>query len=186
MEENNLFLSKITRWYRHFCIFFGVIAGLTILVMMLSTTVDTTLRYVFSRPVPGVFELNEVLLAVCIFMGLAWTQVERGHIRVIFILRRLPPKWIVVIDLLVWIICFVFITGFGIQSAKEALHSFHIKEFRWGSVQMPIWWAKALVPIGFWMMSLQLIIDIWTDICRLIGHLPLQLPGVVSEDIEED
>lgn len=184
MDQSNLFLSKIARLYKHFCSFFGVIAGLTILVMMLSTTVDTTLRYVFSRPVPGVFELNEVLLVVCVFMGLAWTQIERGHIRVVLILRRLPPKWIVAVDLLVWIICLVIITLFGIQSAKEAIHSFHIQEFRWGSVQMPIWWAKALVPIGFWMMSLQLIIDIWTDIYRLLGHLPLQIPDVTSEDIE--
>jgi TRAP-type C4-dicarboxylate transport system permease small subunit len=183
MEEKDLFLLKITRWYRHFCTFFGVIAGLTILVMMLSTTIDTTLRYLFSRPIPGVFELNEVLLVVCVFLGLAWTQIERGHIRVVLILRKLPPKWIVVVDLLVWVICFVLITFFGIQSAKEALHSFHIHEFRWGSVQMPIWWAKALVPIGFWMMSLQLIIDIWTDIYRLFGHLPLQISDITSEDV---
>jgi TRAP-type C4-dicarboxylate transport system permease small subunit len=183
MEEKELFLLKITRWYRYFCTFFGVIAGLAILVMILSTTIDTTLRYVFSRPIPGVFELNEVILVVCVFMGLAWTQIERGHIRVVLILRKLPPKWIVVVDLLVWVICFVLITFFGIQSAKEALHSFHIHEFRWGSVQMPIWWAKALVPIGFWMMSLQLIIDIWTDIYRLLGHLPLQISDVTSEDV---
>ena len=183
MEEKELFLLTITRWYRYFCTFFGVIAGLAILVMILSTTIDTTLRYVFSRPIPGVFELNEVILVVCVFMGLAWTQIERGHIRVVLILRKLPPKWIVVVDLLVWVICFVLITFFGIQSAKEALYSFHIHEFRWGSVQMPIWWAKALVPIGFWMMSLQLIIDIWTDIYRLLGHLPLQISDITSEDV---
>ena len=186
MEQKNLFLLKISRGYKYFCIFFGVIAGLAILVMMLSTTIDTTLRYLFSRPIPGVFELNEVILVVCVFLGLAWTQIERGHIRVVLLLRRLPPKWIVVVDLLVWIICFVLITFFGIQSAKEALHSFSILEFRWGSVQMPIWWAKALVPIGFWMMSLQLIIDIWTNIYRLLGLLPLQLPDVTTEGSEQN
>lgn len=52
------------------------------------------------------------------------------------------------------------------------MESFQVREFRWGSVQMPIWWAKALVPIGCWMMNLQLIIDIWRDVQVLRGRLP--------------
>jgi len=178
MEEKALLLSKITRWYRHFCTLCGIVAGLTIVVMMVSTTVDTTLRYLFSRPIPGVFELNEVILVVCVFMGLAWTQIQRGHIRVVLILRRFPAKWIVFVDLLVWIFCLAFISALAIQSGREALHSFDIREFRWGSVQMPIWWAKALVPIGCWMMVGQLLLDIWTDLSRLLGHLPIEIADV--------
>ena len=185
-DEGNLFLLKVARWYRHFCTICGVLAGVSILVMIFSTTTDTTLRYIFSRPIPGVFELNEVILVVCVFMGLAWTQIERGHIRVIFLLRKLPLRWVVLIDLLVWIICFLFLAALGIQSGREALYSYHIREFRWGAVQMPIWWAKALVPIGCWMMCVQLLIDVWSDISRLCGHLPIEIPDVISEDIKGD
>ena len=183
-DEGKPFLLKVTRWYRNFCTIFGVVAGASIVVMIFSTTIDTTLRYIFARPIPGVFELNEVILVVCVFMGLAWTQIERGHIRVILLLRKLPPKWTVVIDLVVWILCFVFLIIIGIQSSREALHSYHIREFRWGAVQMPIWWAKALVPIGCWMMCGQLLIDIWTDISRLLGHLPLEVPDIRAEYTE--
>ncbi len=184
IEYKNPTLSAVTLWYRRFCTIFGIVAGLSLIVMIFSTTLDTTLRYIFSRPIPGVFELNEVILVVCVFMGLAWTQIQRGHIRVVLVLRRLPPKWVVIVDLIVWALCLAFIMTLGVQSCREALRSYQILEFRWGSVQMPIWWAKALVPIGLWMMGLQLIIDIWTDIYRLIGRLPLKVPDIVSEDAE--
>lgn len=181
IENRNRILSAVTLWYRRFCTIFGISAGLTLIVMIFSTTIDTTLRYLFTRPIPGVFELNEVILVVCVFMGLAWTQTQRGHIRVVLVLRRLPPRWVVTVDLIVWVLCLAFILTLGVQSFKEAWHSYHIREFRWGSVQMPIWWAKALVPIGLWMMGIQLIIDIWTDIYRLLGRLPIEVPDVVSE-----
>jgi TRAP-type C4-dicarboxylate transport system permease small subunit len=66
----------------------------------------------------------------------------------------------------------------GWQSAREALRSYEINEFRWGSVQMQIWWAKGLVPLGCFLGCLQLLVDIWTDVRRLKGELPLDLPDL--------
>ena len=186
MEKSDFILSVVTLWYRRICTVFGIVAGLSIIVMIFSTSIDTTLRYIFSRPIPGVFELNEVILVVCVFMGLAWTQIQRGHIRVVLVLRKLPPKWIVTVDLIVWVLCLAFIMTLGVQSFREAWHSYQINEFRWGSVQMPIWWAKGLVPIGLWMMALQLIIDIWIDIYRLLGHLPLEVPDIAPPAPEQE
>lgn len=178
MSSQEPIVRIVARGYKYFCSISGVIAGATIFIMMFSTTTDTTLRFTLNFPIPGVFELNEVLLVVCVYLGLAWTQIERGHIRVVLILGRLSPKWAVTLDILCWIGCFIFLALLGFQSGKEALSSYQIREFRWGSVQMPIWWAKALVPIGCWMTCIQLLIDIWEDIARLLGRLPLELAGI--------
>lgn len=156
--------------------FFSGIAMLSIALMIISTTLDTTLRFSINRPIAGVFELNEILLVVIVFLGITWTQIERGHTRVIILLRKMPIRRAIKIDILCWILCFIFLFIMGLQSGKEALRSFQLNEFRWGSVQMPIWWAKALIPLGCWMTCLQLIIDIAVDIGRLKGHLPLELP----------
>lgn len=178
MRTQEPLVMTIARLYKYFCSTVAIIAGATIFIMMFSTTTDTTLRFTLNFPIPGVFELNEVLLVVCVYLGLAWTQIERGHIRVVLILGRLSRKWAVALDMVCWIGCFVFLALLGLQSGKEALSSYQIKEFRWGSVQMPIWWAKALVPIGCWMTCIQLLIDIWEDIARLLGRLPLELAGI--------
>jgi TRAP-type C4-dicarboxylate transport system permease small subunit len=118
------------------------------------------------------------MLVVLVFLGISWTQMERGHTRVVLVMRKLPIRWAIKLDILCWILCFLFLAILGLQSGKEALRSFSINEFRWGSVQMPIWWAKALVPLGCWLTCIQLLIDIWVDIARLKGMFPLDLPDL--------
>lgn len=166
----------MSEYYRRFAIIAAIVACVSIAVMMFSTTLDTILRYLFNRPIAGVFELNEVILVVCVFMGLAWCQIERGHIRVTMGLMRLSPRKAVIMDTIVWVVALAFVMTLAIQTWHDAVYAYSIKLFRFGRVQMPIWWARGLVPIGLWLLCIQLILDIWTDIWRLIGRLPIQIP----------
>lgn len=172
--HKRLLVERLAHRYKAFCTFSAVIAAITIALMMLSTTLDASSRYLFNNPIPGVFELNEVILVICVYMGLAWTQIERGHIRVTAFLMRVTDRTEIIFNILAWVVTFLFLFILGYQSAIGAWESFQIREFRWGSVQMPIWWAKALVPIGCWMMNIQLIFDIWKEIESLRGRLPKQ------------
>jgi len=176
-------MEKFSRWFRRVCLVFAGMAGASIALMILSTTVDTTLRYIINVPIPGVFELNEVLLVIAVFLGITWTQGDRGHTRVVLLLKKLPIRRAIQLDMVCWALCILFLAILGLQSGKEALRSFQISEFRWGAVQMPIWWAKALVPLGCWLTCIQLGIDIWVDYGRLKGIFPLDLPdlGEISD-----
>jgi TRAP-type mannitol/chloroaromatic compound transport system permease small subunit len=170
-SHDRLMVERLADGYTVFCTITGVVAAVTIALMMVSTTLDASARYVLNNPIPGVFELNEVLLVICVYMGLAWTQIERGHIRVTAFLRNLTPRTEAGFNILAWAVTFIFISILAYQSAIGAWESFQIREFRWGSVQMPIWWAKALVPMGCLMMDLQLIIDIWEEVEIIRGRL---------------
>ncbi len=172
--NSRLLVEKISHGYKRVCTFLAVPAALTVAVMMLSITLDATSRYVLNRSIPGVFELNEVLLVICIYMSLAWTQIEKGHIRVTVLLMHLPDKVVAFLDIIAGLVAFCFILALACMSAVGALESIRIMEFRWGSVQMPIWWAKSLVPIGCFMLNFQLLIDIWKDIERLRGRLSFE------------
>ena len=172
--RKKILVERLADRYTVFCTFTAVLAAVTIALMILSTTMDATARYLINSPIPGIFELNEVLLVICVYMGMAWTQIERGHIRVTAFLMRVSDETEVKFNILAWVVTFIFLFILAYQSAIGAWESFQIREFRWGSVQMPIWWAKALVPIGCWMMNIQLIFDIWKDIEFLRGRLPKQ------------
>ena len=171
-------MENLARWINKINVFFSVIAAAAIAMMIISTTLDTTSRYAFNFPLAGVFELNEVLLVIAVFMTLSWTQGARGHTRVVLGLRRFSMRNAIKLDTLCWVLCFIFLAVMGWQSAREALRSYEINEFRWGSVQMQIWWAKALVPLGCWLTCLQLVVDIWVNFRRLKGALPLDLPDL--------
>ena len=174
LPRTTLLVERLADRYKIFCTFTAVMAAITIALMMLSTTLDATARYVLNNPIPGVFELNEVLLVICVYMGMAWTQIEKGHIRVTAFLMRVSDKTSAKFNILAWAATFIFLSILAHQSAIGAWEAFQIREFRWGSVQMPIWWAKALVPIGCWMMNIQLIFDIWKEIEFIRGRLPKQ------------
>jgi TRAP-type C4-dicarboxylate transport system permease small subunit len=171
-------MKKLAFWSKKINIALAFIAATAIALMMISTTLDTTSRYTLNYPIPGVFELNEVLLVIVVFMSVSWTQAERGHTRVVLGMRRLSIRNAVKLDIVCWVLCFVFLGLMGWQSAREAIRSFEIDEFRWGSVQMQIWWAKGLVPIGCWLTCLQLVIDVWVNLGRLKGIFPLDLPDL--------
>jgi len=186
MVDDKVLVLRIRDYYKIFVTGLAVISCLTIAIMMFSTTVDTILRYLFNSPIPGIFELNEVILVVCVFMGLAWCQVERGHIRVTMGLVRLSPRKAVFLDTIVWIVALAFVLVLAHQTWIDAAYAYSIKMFRWGKVQMPIWWARALVPIGLWLLAIQLVLDIWIDICRLIGVLPAEIPELKAIKSVED
>ncbi|MBM3298750.1 MAG: TRAP transporter small permease, partial [Deltaproteobacteria bacterium] len=64
-----------------------------VLPMMVLTSADAVGRDVWSRPVPGAFELSSFLLSVFVLLGLAYTQQMKDHVRVTIFIDRLPARW---------------------------------------------------------------------------------------------
>ncbi len=58
------------------------ISALLLFCMMLLTAVDVVGRYLFASPVPGGFEITEIMLATLIFCGLPLATLRDGHITV--------------------------------------------------------------------------------------------------------
>jgi TRAP-type C4-dicarboxylate transport system permease small subunit len=67
-----------------------LVAALLLLVMMVVTFVDVIGRYLFNAPLPGAFELTEVLLALVVFVGLPIVTARREHVTVDLVTGRLP------------------------------------------------------------------------------------------------
>lgn len=60
----------------------GGIAAIILFAMMMLTCVDVFGRYFLSKPVPGGFELTEVMLACLIFTGLPLVTLRQEHVTV--------------------------------------------------------------------------------------------------------
>lgn len=183
-DETKLTLAeKIEQKYKVFSIGLSSISAVTIAIMMVSTTIDATVRFVLNTPIPGIFELNEVILVVCVFMGITWTQMERGHIRVEVVLMRVSPRTRHILNVFSWTVALIFVGILCYQTYQGFQDSFRIREFRWGSVQMPIWWAKGLVPLGLLLMMAQLVLDIWKEINSLLGIKEIESPESVTREL---
>jgi TRAP-type C4-dicarboxylate transport system permease small subunit len=135
----------------------GAIAILFLAVMMLATTADATLRFFFNKPIAGVFEVAEMAMVVLVFFGLGWTQQDRKHIRATMLTDRLSRRWQYFFDGVAWAACAFFLLVLAVPATAAAKESFAMREFRWGVVQMPIWWVKIILALGLWLGALQMI-----------------------------
>lgn len=66
-----------------------VIAGVSLVLLMVVTCVDVVLRY-FRHPIPGTYEIVGYAAAIAIGFTIPFTSWSRGHVTVDSIIGRLP------------------------------------------------------------------------------------------------
>jgi len=71
----------------------GYIAAAVMFGLMALTCVDVVGRYFLNRPVPGGFELTEILLAALIFAGLPLVSLRGEHVTV-DLFDPVTPDWL--------------------------------------------------------------------------------------------
>jgi|FEC22Drversion2_1045045.scaffolds.fasta_scaffold00286_39 TRAP-type C4-dicarboxylate transport system permease small subunit len=70
----------------------GVMIVVLLMAMMLVTTIDVFGRYLLSRPLPGAFEITEIMLAMTIFIGLPLVCLKEEHVAVTLLTERFRPR----------------------------------------------------------------------------------------------
>lgn len=92
-----------------------------LVVMMLLIVIDVLLRYFLNRPLKGVFELIEFMVAIVVCLGMAYTGVQKGHVAVELVVSRFSPRVQALIDsfnYLVSTILFLLISWKSVVHAK--------------------------------------------------------------------
>jgi TRAP-type C4-dicarboxylate transport system permease small subunit len=70
-------------------------------VMMLLTTADVFLRYVFDKPITGSYELIQFMMAITVSLGLAYCGLEKGHVTIDVLTSHFPERIQAIIDSIV-------------------------------------------------------------------------------------
>jgi TRAP-type C4-dicarboxylate transport system permease small subunit len=68
------------------------LAAAALIVLMMATVFDVTLRYLFNRPIRGSFEAVETMLLVFVFNGMAAAFLGRRHIVIDLLDQSLGPR----------------------------------------------------------------------------------------------
>jgi TRAP-type C4-dicarboxylate transport system permease small subunit len=70
----------------------GIASAALLLILMMITVADVLLRYLFSAPIRGAFELTELMLLVLIFAGLPLVSRADEHVTMDFVDRVLTSR----------------------------------------------------------------------------------------------
>ncbi|MDD2316182.1 MAG: TRAP transporter small permease [Desulfobacterales bacterium] len=151
---------------RSFAVGFNWIASAAVIVMMLLTTADVIMRLA-ATPIPGVYEIVGLLGVVAVSFSLAYTSVEKGHIAVEFLVRKLPRKAQAVVAaandflslVLFFFICRQCVVYAGVlkQSGEVSL-----------TIQMPIYPFVYGIAIGCAALCIVLLMEFIQSIRRIV------------------
>jgi len=136
--------------------------------MMVLTAGDVFARFSFRRAIPGTVEvMSNYLMVAATFLPLAYGMIGgSGHITVDFLVSRLPPRLrfpLETIGLLLSLGIYsliVWYTGIG------ALHAWKSGDTM-VNVKLPLWPARALLPIGGFLLCVQIVLGIYRNVERL-------------------
>jgi TRAP-type C4-dicarboxylate transport system permease small subunit len=138
---------------------FGIISEIATFVMMALVVANIIGRYLFNHPVTGTLEITESLLVIIIFLSLAMTQYDGGHIRVTILTRRLPRRLARAATVFAMIFGAAFFTWCAYAAWRFAVQSWSFNEHEWGTVVFPLYPMKFIVFAGIAMLAFQFLLD---------------------------
>ncbi len=135
----------------------AVIAGVALVFVMTAVVTDVVSRNVRGRSVPGLVDQTEVVLAVVVFLALAYTQTRREHVAVEAVVNRLKGWRFRVVRLAAAVIAVLVTILLAWATTRVAISSFEAREVRLGIAAVPLWPGRIAVAYGFWLLALELI-----------------------------
>ena len=156
LREAGRWLNRILGWVINSSAFGA--AGIVVILMGM-VVADIFGRKVLNKPVPMSYEVGAFMLVFIVFMGLAYSQRQKAHIRVEFLTIRMPEKARAVMDLLAFTLGVAIYGAIFYQTFKWSYHSFEIGEYVAGLVNIPKWPSQFAVVFGALLISLQFLSD---------------------------
>jgi TRAP-type C4-dicarboxylate transport system permease small subunit len=161
-------INLISSLYRAVRYSAGIAASCCIFVMVCTIVPDSIGRFFFSKPLHGTLELNMLLMSAIVFLALAWTQSQRGHVRVEILISRAKPTLKSALNIICWAIAFALFLAITIGGTEEAINSVRIGENLWGVKKFPVWPGKILAAFGSGLLCVQFLIDIGSEFLNVL------------------
>ena len=139
---------------------FGGISAILICIMMVITTLDVFLRYLFNRPLHDVFHLCEMMMVGVVYLAIAYVQQRKGHVRVDLVLDKLSGKSRTILEMSVLIISLAAFIIVLWQSSIYTWDAWETKDHTMGVIEYPLWPAQLILTIGVAFLCLRFMTDI--------------------------
>lgn len=136
------------------------LAILAATIIMVMTSADALMRYAFNAPIIFAFEITEkYLMPASIFLAMSYAYRYGAFIRVTFLVDRLSGAARAGANILVWIITFACCAMFLYATSRQALSALG-DPTTLATVNLRAGPAYALVPAGFFLLCLILLLDL--------------------------
>lgn len=161
------FIDRVERFFLKL----GAVSGFATLLIMITVCVDVVGRSLFNAPLHAGVETSELLLVSIVFFGLAAAQQRRQNFAIDILNSVLPKSVQRFLEYLGLLLCLIIVVVMAWPSSVHALTSFNRNEMGFSLVAFPIWPARILIALGFWLLAAQFAFDL----LRLIFNQPRKI-----------
>jgi len=137
------------------------VSCLSTFVLMLLTTADAGGRYLFNRPFTGAYEMStNYLMIAAVFLAVCYGYRAGAYIRVTFLADRLPRQVRLYVNYFVQVVSMLYGVLLIVATYQQALRVIANHTNLSTLESVPLGPAYVIVPVGFFFMSLMMLLDI--------------------------
>ena len=160
--------NAITSLIERLVTYMGIASSGTVMLALFFIVIEVASRALFNKPIKGVVEISGFLLVIVVFLGIAYVQLRKGHVRIDLFILRLPPRLRSLHFMLTSIIIITIFSLFGYYGAKMTIKSFLTGEYEINIPFLPVWIIRIFVPIGALLVNLIVVSELFQEICKFI------------------
>ncbi|MGR3377003.1 TRAP transporter small permease subunit [Salipiger abyssi] len=163
------------------------VSGLGAFGLMCLAVISVGGRELFNEPLRGYVDWIEMAMPLIAIFGISYVQRNGGHIRMDIVVGKLKGRALWLAELITTFGIFVLMAALVWGSWAHFDRSFDFAAPMWSrdstiDLGLPLWPAKLIVPVAFFIMCLRLVLQLWGYGRALVLGLetPVAVPLVQS------
>ena len=174
-------LSKIDHQLLRLEKFLALLSGLAVFALMVLAVVSVGGRNLFASPLPGYVDWIEQAMPLIAFMGISYVQREGGHIRMDILVGQLRGRALYIVELITTLVILLLMALLVWGTWSHFGRSFDFSAPMWSrdssmDIALPIWPAKLLAPVAFFVICLRLALQAWAYVRAIVTGDPIAVP----------
>jgi len=174
-------LSKIDHHLLKLEKFLALLSGIAVFALMVLAVVSVGGRNFFASPLPGYVDWIEQAMPLIAFMGISYVQREGGHIRMDIVVGKLRGRTLYIVELITTLLILLLMAMLVWGTWSHFGRSFDFNAPMWSrdssmDIALPIWPAKLLAPIAFFVLCLRLSLQVWAYCRAIVTGNPIAVP----------
>lgn len=149
-------IDAVISWLSRILNYVGMVI---LIVMMLITVADVFMRYIWNRPILGVFELTEYMMVPIVFFGWAWCAKKGGNVKVDLVVTRLEPSAQRALNIVTYFFSMVIIFVIAWQNLLESKEVWSVHKAS-DMLAVPAYPFYMVLTIGCFLLCLVLLLSL--------------------------
>lgn len=158
------FLQSFTKCVDYVEKISSLAAGWLIVFLMFLSTLDVAFRMIARKSIEGAYTLSEIVMVGICFLAMAYTQKEKGHVSMDFIVVRLKGRALLYSEIISSAISLIICALLFYRATIEAIVAVDLRLVTSGIMQWPAWPLKIVVAFGFLLLSLRVSMQLIQEI----------------------